>query len=58
MTDMKLKTHQKVGLMLVVVGVTALAISQSVRSIGSVLAIAGIALVLIGCFVVAPSIAF
>lgn len=54
----KLKTRHKIGIAIVAMGLLALAGSAVIPSAGSYFVIAGIVLLLVGCFVVAPSFAF
>lgn len=55
---MKFKTRKKLGIGIVSTGVLFLGLSLALPAISSYLVVAGIVLVLVGCFVIAPNFAF
>lgn len=55
---MKLNTRHKIGIGIVLVGILAIGASLLIPSMSSYLVIAGIALILVGCFVISPQWSF
>ncbi len=50
----KIKTHHKIGIVITLMGVIVAAASLAIPAISSYLVIAGIVLILVGCFVISP----